>query len=164
MKSVMLASATRSAPGVHSRSPSRTSPSRFTRPTLQPAEGAGVAERSAQGAVPGGERADLEVLRPAGAGWQDAEALGGQEAEPAVVAGIAEQEDGWLVQRVGGGQDAVHECQPDAPPLVAGQHAERAQAGRGAAVDAATAADHMPDDLVTGRGGQREAGDHAAVI
>lgn len=85
---------------------------------------------------------------PPGIGGQDAEGLGEQKAEAAVVAGIAKEHDGRLVQGVGGREDPVHQGLPDAAMLVGGQYAQRPQPNRGTAIDAGATAYDMSHDFV----------------
>ncbi len=104
------------------------------------------------------------MRRPGRVRRGDPEGHGEHEPEARVVGGVAEQHDLTRAERVGGGEHAVHQCAPDAAPLVSGQHAERAEPQRGAVAEHGPAAHDVPDDLAVPLRDDREPGHDVAVV
>ena len=94
---------------------------------------------------------------------KDPQGLGWLEAEPCVVPRIAEERYGGSVQRIGGGQDRVHQGMTEASTLVSGVHPKRAQPDAGLAVDACAAADDVSDHVLGRLGNDRQAGQDVTV-
>ncbi len=72
-----------------------------------PVESGSVVEGAPSRTGPGIQATDLEVLSPLGAWRPYTEGLGQLEAESLVVARIAEQNDGGLIEGVSGREDAA---------------------------------------------------------
>lgn len=132
-------------------------------PRLQPGEGWGIVERSADGIVPCREASDLEMLPPLWLGRLHAGALRQFETETLVVGRIAQQEDTRSSERVGSRQDGMHQSLTDALPLAVRVHPQRPEPQRRLTVDSRPAAHHMTNDVVVVFRDDRELRDDVTV-
>ena len=85
------------------------------------------------------------------------------EAEPPVVGGVAQKEDGRSSERVRRRQDGVHQSLTDATPLVVRKHPQRSEPQRRLTVDGGRAAHHVSYYLVVLFGDDRELGNDVTV-
>ena len=129
-----------------------------------PVESGSVVEGAPIRTGPGIQGTDLEVLSPLGAWRPYTEGLGQLEAESLVVARIAEQNDGGLIEGVSGREDVVHESVTDTAALMVRQYPERSESERRAVVDARAAAHHVTNYLVVELSDDRQLGDDVAVV